>query len=131
MGYVGPMTSEHTHREVVEATEEAEATITPQEVPINMYETTQALVIVAALPAVMPDDVSIELRGNLVTIRAEVRSAGVRDYLVHEWDYGGYRREISIPEGFGAGMEASLANGQLAVRLLRGDPLSSLTIQPD
>jgi hypothetical protein len=25
------------HRVVVEATEEAEATITPQEVPINMY----------------------------------------------------------------------------------------------
>jgi HSP20 family molecular chaperone IbpA len=125
------MASKHTHRDVVEATEQAEATITPQEVPINMYETTQALVIVAALPAVMPDDVTIDLHGNLVTIRAEVRSAGVRDYLVHEWDYGGYRREVSIPEGFGAGMEASLANGQLAVRLLRGDPLNSLSIQPD
>jgi HSP20 family molecular chaperone IbpA len=125
------MASEQAHREVVEATEEAGATLQPQEVPINMYETTHALVVVAPLPAVMRDDVTIDLRGNLVTIRAEVRSAGVRDYLVHEWDYGGYLREISIPEGFGAGMEASLANGQLALRLLRGDPPGSLTIQPD
>jgi HSP20 family molecular chaperone IbpA len=96
-----------------------------------MYETTGALVIIAPLPAVMPDDVTIDLRANLLRIKAQVRSAGVREYLVHEWDYGGYEREVSIPEGFGAGMEASLANGQLAVRVLRGDPLNSLTIQPD
>jgi HSP20 family molecular chaperone IbpA len=125
------MASEHTHDDVVEATEDAEANVPPQEVPINMYETTNALVIVAAMPAVMPEDVTISLRANLVSIHAQVRSAGVREYLVHEWDYGGYQREVSIPEGFGAGMEASLANGQLAVRLLRGDPLNSLTIQPD
>jgi HSP20 family molecular chaperone IbpA len=126
------MTPERSsHRDVVEATETAEATITPQEVPINMYETTAALVIVAPLPAVMADDVTISLHGNLLHIHSQVRSAGVRDYLVHEWDYGGYDREVSIPEGFGAGMEASLANGQLAVRVLRGNPLNSLTIQPE
>jgi HSP20 family molecular chaperone IbpA len=126
------MTPDQTaHREVVEATETAEATITPQEVPVNMYETSGALVIVAPLPAVMPDDVTIELHGNMLRIHASVRSAGVRDYLVHEWDYGGYVRELSLPEGFGAGMEASLANGQLAIRVLRGDPLNSLTIQPE
>jgi HSP20 family molecular chaperone IbpA len=119
-----------THRDVVDATETAEATITPQEVPVNIYESSGAIVIVAPLPAVMPDDVTIELHGNLVRIHAQVRSAGVRDYLVHEWDYGGYVREVSIPEGFGAGMEASLANGQLAVRVLRGDSLNSLTIRP-
>jgi HSP20 family molecular chaperone IbpA len=120
-----------THRDVVEATKEASATIEPQEVPVNMYETTGALVIVAPLPAVQPSDVTIELRGNLVRISAPVRSAGPREYLVHEWDYGGYDRSLSIPDGFGAGMEASLANGQLAVRVLRGDPLSALTVKPD
>jgi HSP20 family molecular chaperone IbpA len=120
-----------THREVLEATETAQTTVTPQEVPVNMYETTGALVIVAPMPAVMADDVTVELRGNRVRMEAQVRSAGVREYLVHEWDYGAYAREVAIPEGFGAGMEASLANGQLAVRVLRGHPLNSLTIQPD
>jgi HSP20 family molecular chaperone IbpA len=126
------MTSEPTsHRAVVEATETAEATITPQEIPVNMYETSGALVIVAPMPAVQPDDVTITFHGNLLKIHAQVRSAGTRDYIIHEWDYGGYARELSIPEDFGAGMEASLANGQLAVRLLRGDPLNSLTVQPE
>lgn len=119
------------HRLVVEATEQAEATMTPQEVPVNMYTTSAALVVVAPMPAVMPDDVTIELHANRLRIKAPVRSAGVREYLVHEWDYGGYERELSIPEGFGAGMEASMANGQLAIRVLRGDPLNSLTIQPE
>jgi HSP20 family molecular chaperone IbpA len=120
-----------SHQDVVDATQQAEATIEPQEVPVNVYETTAALVVVAPLPAVQPGDVTIELRGNLLRIHAPVRSAGPREYLVHEWDYGGYERTLSIPEGFGAGMEASLANGQLAVRVLRGDPLNSLTIRPD
>ena len=120
-----------THRVVLDATERAEATITPQEVPVNMYTTTGALVIVAPLPAVMPDDVTIELHANRLRIKAQVRSAGVREYLVHEWDYGGYERELSLPEDFGAGMEATLANGQLAIRVLRGNPLNSLTIQPE
>ena len=52
------------------------------------------------------------------------------DYLVHEWEYGGYEREISLPDGFGSGVEASLANGQLAIRVLRGEPEGSLTVRP-
>jgi HSP20 family protein len=119
------------HDEVVEATEVAEATITPQEVPVNMYETQHALVVVAPLPAVMPEDVEINLHDSRLRIHAQVRSAGVREYLVHEWDYGGYEREVIVPEGFGAAMEATLANGQLAIRLTRGDTLVSLTITPD
>ena len=56
-----------------------------------------------------------------------------RDYLVNEWDYGGYERELDLPPGFGGGIEASLANGQLVVRVLRGDPtgnLDTVSIQP-
>ena len=49
---------------------------------------------------------------------------------MHEWDYGGYEREVELPAGFGAGIEASLANGQLAIRVLRGDPVDSLVIPP-
>jgi HSP20 family molecular chaperone IbpA len=41
---------------------------------------------------------------------------------VREWDYGGYEREVTIPDGYGSSVEASLANGQLAIRVLRGEP---------
>jgi len=118
------------HQEVVEATASAEATRPPQSVPINVYETTGALVILAPVPAVQPGDVTVELRPGMVRFRARVRSAGPRQYLVNEWDYGGYEREIELPDGFGSGIEASLTNGQLAIRVLRGDPTEELTVSP-
>ena len=124
------MTSEQArHGDVKAATEAAEASMTPQRVPINVHETGGALVIVAPLPAVTAKDVTVELKPGSVRFWAHLRSAGPRDYLVHEWHYGGYEREIELPAGFGGGVEATLMNGQLAVRVLRGEPCT-LTIQP-
>ena len=61
---------------------------------------------------------------------AELRSAGPREFLINEWDYGNYEREVELPSGYGAGLEASLTNGQLAVRVLRGEPGGPLTVKP-
>jgi len=127
---VSPMTSEQTtHGDVVASTEAVEAAMNPQRVPVNVHQTSEALVIVAPLPAVTPKDVTVELRPGSVRFWAHLRSAGPRDYLVHEWHYGGYEREIALPAGFGGGVEATLTNGQLAIRVLRGEP-ATLTIQP-
>ena len=101
-----------------------------QRVPVNVYEATGALVVIAPLPAVTAADVTIELRRNTLRFWAQLRSAGPRDYLVHEWEYGGYEREIDVPDGYGGAVEASLANGQLAIRVLRGDPADLLTVKP-
>ncbi|CAN5202395.1 hypothetical protein BH18ACT4_BH18ACT4_08710 [soil metagenome] len=118
------------HTEVTEATAAAEATMAPQRVPVNVYETGDALVIVAPIPAVMPGDVSIRVAPGLVTISTQLRSAAPKDYLVQEWEYGGYERSVELPPGFGSAAEASLANGQLAVRVLRGEPTEEFEIAP-
>lgn len=102
----------------------------PQSVPVNMYEASGALVVVAPLPAVTVDDVTVELSPGHLRFWAHVRSAGPRDYLLHEWDYGGYERELDLPPGFGGGVEASLANGQLAVRVLRGEASQRISMSP-
>jgi len=101
-----------------------------QQVPVNVYETTGAVVVVAPLPAVTPDDVTIELRDNVLRFWAHLRSAAPRDYLTYEWDYGGYEREIELPPGYGSNVEASLHNGQLAIRVLRGEAESPLCVKP-
>jgi HSP20 family molecular chaperone IbpA len=125
-----PMTSEQaSHGDVVASTEAIEASMNPQQVPVNVHETHEALVIVAPVPAVTPKDVTIELRPGSLRFWAHLRSAGPRNYLIHEWHYGGYEREIELPAGFGGGVEATLTNGQLAIRVLRGEP-DTLTIQP-
>lgn len=118
------------HAEVVDATVETELDMHPQTVPVNVYEAPEALVVVAPLPAVGPDDVTIELDGRSLHFFAHLRSAAPREYLVHEWDYGGYEREVELPEGFGAGADATLANGQLAIRVLRGAPDGPLRFSP-
>jgi HSP20 family molecular chaperone IbpA len=89
---------------------------------VNVYETSGALVVVAPLPAVMPDDIVLELEPGRLTIRAEMRSAAPKDYLIHEWHYGPYERTLEIPEGFGSNVTATHGNGQLAVSLEKGAP---------
>ena len=122
-------TDRPTQQQVKEATAEAADSRPPQNVPVNVYETSHALVILAPMPAVQADDVTVELTPGKVRFCAELRSAGPRDYLINEWDYGNYEREVELPDGFGAGVEVSLLNGQLAVRVLRGEP-TTVTVKP-
>jgi HSP20 family molecular chaperone IbpA len=123
-------TDRPTQREVSEATAAAEATMRPQRVPVNVYETPAALVILAPLPAVTPADVNIEIEPGHLRFWAHLRSAGPRLMLLQEWEYGGYERDVDLPDGFGAGVEATLTNGQLVIRVLRGVPVESLRVQP-
>ena len=123
-------TTRATHQEVVDATLDHEAEMRPQSVPINMYEASEALVIVAPLPAVTADDVMIELREGSVRFWSHLRSAGTRQYLVQEWEYGGYDRTIDLPQGYGSNVEASMSNGQLAIRVLRGEWFEDVNLQP-
>jgi HSP20 family molecular chaperone IbpA len=125
------MTGNHpTRDEVAEATATAEATMRPQSVPVNVYETPGALVVLAPVPAVTATDVTVEVRPGALRFWARLRSAGPRDFLIHEWEYGCYEREIDLPAGFGRAVEATLANGQLAIRVLRGDFTEPLSVQP-
>jgi HSP20 family molecular chaperone IbpA len=75
-------------------------------------------------------DVAVELTADGVRFWAELRSAGPREYAIHEWEYGGYERSIETPDGFGSGVEASLANGQLVVRVLSGEFTGKKRISP-
>ncbi len=96
----------------------------PQKVPVNMYPTTGALVVVAPLPGVMAEDVEIEIEGTRLTLRAAMRTTAPKDYIMHEWHYGPYERSVGIPGGFGGEVTASFGNGQLAVRIERGDTVA-------
>jgi HSP20 family molecular chaperone IbpA len=109
-----------------------DASAGPQSVPVNVYETTEALVIVAAMPAVQAEDIAIELTGSMVRLTAGLRSVAPKEYLRQEWAYGGYQRDVALPDGFDGPVFASYGNGQLALRIARegsrdGD---SVTVQP-
>ena len=88
-----------SHQQVIDATAEAAATEAPQRVPVNVYEAPGALVIIAPMPAVKPGDVTVELRAGKICFSAALRSSGPREYLINEWDYGNYERELDLPPG--------------------------------
>lgn len=105
----------------------------PQRIPVNVYETTEAVVVVAPMPGVMPDDVEVVASGHELRLRARLRTAAPKDYRIHDWDYGGYDRTIDLPPEFPGDVTASLGNGQLAVRVAREGTRSGapIIVQPE
>jgi HSP20 family molecular chaperone IbpA len=99
-----------------------------QQVPVNMFEASDAVVVVAPMPAVTAADVHVVVDGRSLRISAECRTEAPKDYLLHEWHYGPYERTVELPDGFGAGAEATFGNGQLAVRVLKGAPSGILEV---
>jgi HSP20 family molecular chaperone IbpA len=124
------VTTRPTRDEVRSTTDEAARSMSAQSVPVNAYEAAGAFVIVAPFPAVTAKDVTVSLSSEGVRVCAELRSAGPREYAIHEWEYGGYDRFIQTPAGFGSAIEATLHNGQLVVRVLSGDYRSDQRIHP-
>ena len=102
----------------------------PQAVPVNMYEAEEALVIVAPVPGVMADDIEIAVEPERVRISAAMRTAAPKDYLLHEWHYGPYGRTVDIPEGYGGPASATFGNGQLAIRIERGERSDTEVVRP-
>jgi HSP20 family molecular chaperone IbpA len=100
-----------------------------QQLPVNMFEASEAVVVVAPMPAVMADDVRVSVEGRSLRISADCRTEAPKDYLLHEWHYGPYDRTVELPEGYGGGAEATFGNGQLAVRVLKGEAAGSLQVQ--
>ena len=119
-----------TRDEVAAATASAEANMQPQSVPVNVYETPGALVVLAPVPAVTAKDVTVEVRPGTRAVlgpAAQRRPRGVSRARV---GVRLLRARDRPPAGFGRAVEATLANGQLAIRVLRGDFTEDLTIQP-
>ena len=103
----------------------------PQRVPVNMYEAESAVVLVFPLPGVMADDISIDIEDDRVHVNATERTAPEKDYIAHEWHYGPYERMVTVPGGFGGPASATFGNGQLALRIERGDGRDGkVVIQP-
>lgn len=99
-------------------------------VPVNIYEAGEALVVVAPLPGVMPDDITVAVDGGELHIAAAMRSPAAKEYLVHEWHYGPFERTVALPDGFGGGGSATYGNGQLAIRLMRGAGGGPVEVKP-
>ena len=69
-------------------------------VPINLFQNSRELILVAPMPGVAPEDISIDVTNDgKLTLRAAQHGEGQEriDYLVREWSYGPFERSIELP----------------------------------
>jgi HSP20 family protein len=69
-------------------------------IPINVFENDHELMVVAPMPGVAPEDISIDVANDgHLTLRAAQHGEGQEriEYLQREWAYGPYERTIELP----------------------------------
>jgi HSP20 family protein len=90
-------------------------------IPVDIHADDESFVITAVTPGLKAEDLKIEILGDVVTLRGEIRPDehdGQADYLLRELAFGEFQRAIRLPEAVDAEKaEANLANGVLTVRL--------------
>jgi HSP20 family protein len=92
---------------------------------VDMYESDQALMLKAELPGFSPDDVHVEIKDNVLTIKGErKRESDVKDKQYHrvERAYGAFQRSFKLPALVDANRaEATFKAGVLELKLPKAE----------
>ena len=93
--------------------------------PLDVVAKDDEYVITAAVPGLKADDLSVEVLGETVTIRGEIKSEQQEEqdsYLLRERRYGKFSRTVNFPvELDGTKAEASVENGVLTLRVPKAE----------
>lgn len=91
----------------------------PTAIPVNLFQNDRELMVVAPMPGVAPEDISIEVTdGGRLTLRATQHGEGQEriDYVLREWSYGPYERTIELPCAVDAGRaNVTFGNGVVSI----------------
>ena len=104
---------------------------------VDMYQTDNDVVIKAALPGIKAEEVQINVTGELLTIKGEVKQNEEADgngkaYHLREQRWGMFERSISLPAEVNADKaKADFENGVLTVMLPKAEKAKpkSITIK--
>jgi HSP20 family protein len=92
---------------------------------LDVYQTADEVVVKAALPGVKPDDISIEITGDTLTIRGETKAEQEikkEDYLYQERRHGAFSRSVILPGQLKADKaEATLEEGILTLSIPKAE----------
>jgi len=106
------------------------------ELPIDMYETSDAVVVKTRLPGVNPEDVELTIHGDNLSIKAELRSdaqleeAKQWNWYRQELSHGSQCRNIALPTLIQPDKaEATFRNGELTLVLPKAEEVKPRTIK--
>lgn len=103
------------------------------ELPLDMYETENELVVSAALPGVKPDDIEITVTGEALSIKGSVQSESTVDranYHRQERRFGTFARTVALPVMVQIDKaEAKFRDGVLTLTLPKAEEVKPKTIK--
>jgi HSP20 family protein len=91
-----------------------------QTVPVQIHQTDALIVLAAPMPGLEPQDISVVIAGDKVTIRGNYRGSRqeTEDLLISEWTIGPYVREIVLPQPVNGPLtNATYGNGVLVLAM--------------
>ena len=101
---------------------------------VDIFETSNELVLVADMPGVPPDAVDVDLKGDELTIEGRVRTdeyEGLKPLHV-EYGVGGFYRTFTLGESIDReGIKAQLKNGVLVLKLPKAERARARRIAVD
>lgn len=103
------------------------------DLPIDMYETSDELVVTVAVPGMKPEDLEITITGDTLCIKGEVKSEAKVEkasYYRQERRYGSCTRSISLPVPVQTDkVEAKLKDGILTITLPKAEEVKPKAIK--
>ena len=92
---------------------------------IDMYQTNDEVVVRAALPGIKPDEVQINVTGDVLTIRGETKQEAEKQdksWQIREHRWGAFERSVRLPTGVIADKaKAEFDNGILTISLPKSE----------
>ena len=103
------------------------------QMPTDVYETDDDVVVKASIPGVNPEDIDINVVGDTLTIKAETRDeseVNEKNYVRRERRYGSVYRTIMLPSTVVADKaDATFAHGVLTLTLPKAEEVKPKSIK--
>jgi len=99
---------------------------------IDMYQTDDEIVVKAALPGIKADEVNINVTGEVLTLKGEVKHEEEKQekaWHIREQRYGSFERSVVLPtEVVADKAKADFENGILTITLPKAEEVKPRTI---
>jgi HSP20 family protein len=99
---------------------------------IDMYQTNNEVVVKAAIPGIMPEDLQISVVGDVLNLRGELKEEKVESktaFHIKERRYGVFSRSIQLPVPIQSDKaNAEFENGILTLTLPKAEEIRPKTI---
>ena len=96
-----------------------------QTVPVQLHRAQGRLVLAAPMPGLEPQDISVSIHGDRVTIRGEYRGSrhDQPETVISEWTIGPYHRDLTLPQSVSGELtNATYGHGVLVLAMPTLEP---------